>query len=200
MTSRHAGRLSWLVLCLSLGVLAYVAACGRGPSGGASSTDDAGAPVDTVLLSFLSRAKAAHHQADIFEQDEQIEKAIAPLQSLVDGPKPGRAGGAPPPEVREVLADTLARLADLKSQLGRFDAAGRDVDRGLELATETTYFRGHLFEVRGLTEERSSKSSKEKGDAKAAEEAKQRALDAFEKSMSIQAEVIQRATTPEDAR
>jgi len=191
-------RVRWLVLLL--GLLALVAACGRAPSGGPAATDDAGAPVDTALLAFLSRAKSAHHSADVYEQDEQLEKAIVPLQQLVDGPAPGRPGAEAAPEVREVLADTLARLADFKSQLGRFPDAQRDVERGLALAKETTYFRGHLFEVRGLVEERSSKSLKEKGDDKAAEEAKKRALDAFEQSMSIQAEVIQKATAPEDAR
>lgn len=105
-----------------------------------------------------------------------------------------------PPEVREVLADTRARLADLKSQLGQFQQASKDVDRGLELAEETTYFRGHLFEVRGLVEERRAKDLSDKGNTTAAEEAKRQALDAFEKSMSIQAEVIRQATDEEDAQ
>jgi hypothetical protein len=187
-------------VCAILVVLGVAVACARAPSGAPSATDDAGAPVDTVLLAFLSRAKSAHHRADVFEQDELLEQAIVPLQELVDGPVPGREGPDAPPEVREVLADTLARLADLKSQLGRFEPASRDVERGLGLATETTYFRGHLFEVRGLVEERSAKALKDKGDDRAAEDAKKRALDAFEQSMAIQAEVIQKATLPEDAR
>lgn len=200
MTFRVASRLSLLMLVVSVSVLGAVAACGRAPSTTPGAVDDAGAPVDTVLLAFLSRAKSAHHRADVYEQDEQLEKAIAPLQELVDGPTPGRTDAEAAPEVREVLADTLARLGDLKSQLGRFEEAGREVERGLSLAKETTYFRGHLFEVRGLVEERSSKALKEKGDEPAAEQAKKRALDAFEKSMAIQAEVIRKATAPEDAR
>jgi tetratricopeptide (TPR) repeat protein len=188
-----------LLLLLALVLAAIGGACARGP-GGSAPSDDAGAPVDPALLAFLSRAKSAHHQADIYESDEQLDEAIRALQALVDGPAPGGSGGETPPEVREVLADTLARLADLKSQLGRFDPASDDVERGLGLARETTYFRGHLFEVRGLVEERRSKSLAEQGQGDTAEQAKKRALDAFEKSMTIQAEVIKKAVPEEDAK
>jgi len=191
----------WLLLLLSAAVLTLglMAACARAPEG-SSGTTDAGKPVDARLLAFLSRARAAHHIADQLEEDEELDRAVSTLQGLVDGPAPGNGGVASPPEVREVLADTRARLADLKSQLGRFDDAAADVDRGLDLAKETTYFRGHLFEVRGLVEERRSKSLKEKGEDDKAEAAKKRALDAFETSMTIQAEVIKSATEGGDAQ
>lgn len=186
---------SVLVLLALLG--GGLTACSKGerlPDG------DAGLPVDPVLLAFLSRAKSAHHIADGHEEAGALDKAVEPLQRLVDGPAPGGGGPSAPAEVREVMADTLARLADLKSQLGQHDAASKDVDRGLDLAKETTYFRGHLFEVRGLVDERLGKSLHVKGDQAGAEAAKKRALDAFEKSMAIQAEVIERATAkPEGA-
>jgi hypothetical protein len=81
-------------------------------------------------------------------------------------------------------------LADLESRRGRFDEAALHVDRGLDHAREVTYFRGHLFEVRGLVEERRSKQLRERGDTAAADAAKKRALDAFEQSMEIQGQVI----------
>jgi hypothetical protein len=109
-------------------------------------------------------------------------------------------GATPPPEAREVLADTRARLADLESRRGRFDDAAKHVDRGLEQAREVTYFRGHLFEVRGLVEERRAKQLRDKGDTAGADAAKKRALDAFEQSMDIQAEVIGSALGEEDAK
>jgi tetratricopeptide (TPR) repeat protein len=191
----------WLLLLLAATVLAFglVAACARAPEGSSGSTD-AGKPVDARLLAFLSRARSAHHIADQLEEDEELDRAVATLQGLVDGPAPGNSGADSPPEVREVLADTRARLADLKSQLGRFDDAASDVDKGLELAKETTYFRGHLFEVRGLVEERRSKGLKDKGEVDKAEAAKKRALDAFETSMTIQSEVIKSATEAGDAQ
>ncbi len=103
------------------------------------------------------------------------------------------------PEIREVLADTRARTADLRSQIGEFDKAADDVVRGLELAKDPTYFRGHLFEVRGLVEERRGKAQKEKGEDVAAEASKKRALEAFEQAMSIQDQVIKKAFPEEDA-
>ncbi len=49
-----------------------------------------------------------------------------------------------------------------------------------------------------MVEERLGKELGSKGDASGAEAAKKRALDAFEKSMSIQAEVIERATSQKE--
>ena len=193
MTARR-----WLASALVL--LALLGAGLTGCSKGERSPEgDAGLPVDPVLLAYLSRAKSAHHIADRHEEAGALDKAVEPWQRLVDGPAPGGGGASAPAEVREVMADTLARLADLKSQLGQHDAAAKDVERGLELARETTYFRGHLFEVRGLVDERLAKELDAKGDKAGAEAAKKRALDAFEKSMAIQADVIERATSKPEA-
>lgn len=180
------------VVGLCVGAIAF-AGCTTGedaPPTGCVDTDGQ-SPVDSKLLAFLSKAKSAHHIADQHEEASELPKAIEALRKLFDG-------GAPTsPEVREVLADTRARVADLESQLGHFDIAANDVNQGLELARETTYFRGHLFEVRGLVEERRSKAEDEKGDKKAAEASKKRALEAFEQAMSIQDQVIKQAI-PED--
>ncbi len=112
---------------------------------------DSAVPVDPALLAFLSRARSAHHRADLHE-DERPQRAAKALEELIDGPLP--EGGTMLPEVREVLADTHARLADLESRFGKYDAARQHIHRGLELAQEISYFRGHLFEVRGLVAER----------------------------------------------
>ncbi|MBN2193942.1 MAG: hypothetical protein JW751_14090 [Polyangiaceae bacterium] len=137
-----------LVSLVGLGwVMAGPAACCRREVPGVAA-------VDPALLAFLSRARSAHHRADLLENDGSIQGALAELSAIIDGPMPGGPRGLP--EVREVLADTLARRADLASRLGRHDSAVNDVQRGLGLAPETTYFRGHLFEVLGLVEERRS--------------------------------------------
>ena len=159
---------------------------------------DAGKPVDPALFAFLSRARAAHHTADLHEQDKDLQGAVRALESLLSGPIP--SADRPPPEVREVLADTRARLADYRSQLGDFDAAARDVGQGLELAREPSYFRGHLFEVRGLIEERRARKLRDAGDAPSSEQAKQRALEAFEESMRIQEQVIRDSLPREERR
>jgi hypothetical protein len=147
--------------------------------------------VDPELLAFLSKARAAHHQADLAEDAKDTTGAIRVLDRLVAGPRPG--GAKPPPEVSEVTADTRARLAELRSSIGQFDAAMKDIDEGLALATAPTHFRGHLYEVRGLVHERRMKSLAASGDPAGAEREKKLAIDAYEKAMATQDEVIRRA-------
>ena len=179
-------RALWLVL----GVLA-LGACKREA---AELTErcpamDAGTPVDPTLLAFLSRARAAHHLADDHENANDLGAAITPLAALVSGPLPHGATPELGPEVREVLADTRARLADLRSRQGAFDEALADVRSGLESATEPNYFRGHLLETEGLVEERRA-SALESKDPAAAAQAKTRAIELLEQAMSVQAHVI----------
>jgi len=162
-----------------------------------SSSAESPPPIDPALLAFLSRARAAHHRADAFEEKNQLPRALEELGRILDGPRPHAA--QPYVEVGEVLADTRARMADLRSRLGDHDAALRDVEAGLQLAPGQTYFRGHLFEVRGLVEERRAKALSKAGDAEAAEQARERALAAFEQAMRIQEKVIRKAAPVENA-
>jgi tetratricopeptide (TPR) repeat protein len=153
--------------------------------------DDAGKPVDAALLAFLSRGRMAHHVADQHEEQQRLDEALSVLEAFASGPQP--PGEPAAPEVREVLADTQARKADLESRLGRFEAAERSVAAGLGLVPETSYFRGHLFEVQGMLEERRAKSLRQAGDGSGAEQAQGRALEAFARAMAIQEQVIEKA-------
>ncbi len=146
------------------------------------------AVVDPVLMAFLSKARAAHHKADAAEASGDVTLAVASLESLTRGSRPG--GDKTFPEAGEVLADTHARLADLQSGRGEFDAALDNVQAGLGFATDVTYFRGHLFEVRGLVEERRAKSLDEKGEVERAKQARKAAIDAFDEAVRIQEQVI----------
>jgi hypothetical protein len=149
-----------------------------------------GTPVDPVLMSFLGSARAAHHLADGREEKGDLSGAEAALGSLIDGPLPPKRDAA---EVREVIADTRARLADFRSRRGDFDRALADVQKGLDLVPEQSYFRGHLFETRGLVEERRTKALTASGDQAGAAQARERALAAFEEAMRIQQAVIKGA-------
>jgi len=157
----------------------------------APSEPGAAAVVDPVLMAFLSKARAAHHKADAAEAQGDTAAAIAALESLTRGPRPG--GEKPLVEVSEVLSDTHARLADLQSARGQFDAAIEQVRSGLSLATDVTYFRGHLFEVRGLVEERQAKSLEERGETERAREARKSAIASFDEAVRIQDQVIMNA-------
>jgi hypothetical protein len=183
--ARFPKHLLWLALAL--------AGCSRSEAPEASPPVpcpevDAGTPVDQVLVAFLGKARSAHHSADLLEERHDLNGAVKVLEGLLGGRSiPAR------PEAREVQADTRARLADLKSQLGRFDEATREVESGLQLVEGTTYYRGHLFEVKGLVAEREAKRFKAEGDEVRAKRAEQEALDAFEKSMQVQEQVIEKA-------
>lgn len=148
--------------------------------------------VDPVLLAFLSQARSAHHVADAHEATGDGAAAMRALQGLLAGAKPPASA----PEVDEVLADTRARLADLLSRAGRFDQADVEISQGLASAKTASYFRGHLFEVRGLVEERREKALRAAGRGQEADQAQKRALSAYEEAMKIQAEVIRAATPP----
>ncbi len=193
-----------LAAAFALAATLALGACSRAEptsssGSGACQPGDAGTPVDATLLAFLSSARAAHHIADEHEEAGDLPAAVAVLRKIVTGPVPG--GTKPRPEAAEVLADTRARIADLESRTGQFDAADRDVADGLELAKTRSYFRGHLFEVRGLVEQRRAAmiakavdaGSADAGDAAAIAAAKQRAISAFEEAMRIQNEVIREA-------
>jgi len=167
-----------LLVCFALG------ACAK-----RQSEDDCACSeriVDPVLLAFLSQARSAHHKADQQEAAGDKAGALRSLEQLVSSPRPPGS----PPEVDEVLADTQARIADLLSQSGRFDPAEVAIESGLEHAKTTTYFRGHLFEVRGLVEERREKALRANRRGQEADEARRRSLDAYEEAMKVQAAVI----------
>jgi hypothetical protein len=179
-----------LLLCFCL----CLAACKRERLEDSARCDaiDAGTPVDPVLLAFLSRARSAHHIADEQETAGDLAAAVAPLAALTEGPLPHGAGPALAPEVSEVLADTRARLADLRSRQGAFELALADVRAGLESAREPNYFRGHLLETEGLVEERQAKAL-EKTNPSAAAAARARAIRLLEQAMAVQASVIDSA-------
>jgi len=60
----------------------------------------------------------------------------------------------------------------------------------LELAATVTYFRGHLFEVQGLVEERRAKSLEQQGETEKAKEARKAAITAFDEAVRVQDQVI----------
>lgn len=177
-----------LALCLGLSVLG--AACQGRSEPCAEPVTDAGRPVDVALLSFLSRARAAHHAADGAEQAADLPAAARFLEALVDGPLPKH--GESTAEVREVLADSLARLGDLASRQADFERAERHLERALALVPGVSYFRGHVYEVWGVVWERRAASLREQGDAAGAERARARALESLEAAMKIQADVIRK--------
>lgn len=181
--------------------LALVAAAQLGCERGDAPGRDAGALVDSAcacapapvvdppLLAFLSRARAAHHAADLALAAGDRAAAVRALEGIISAPRPP----GEPPEVAEVTADTYARLAELRSEDGDFDAAGRAIEAGLKLAPAPSHYQGHLYEVAGVVEERRAKALEARGDREAAESARKRAVGLLERAISIQDQVITEA-------
>ena len=180
----------WLLLiATTLIVSAWAAACARSDTPESVPCPSAISPVNTELLAYLSQARAAHHAADLQEDNGDLNEAIASLRALT----PASQQAPSTPETDEILADTYARLGDLESRMENFETADGDVDAGLRLTPAPTYFRGHLLETRGLIEQRRFKSLDRRGDARGAQLARQRAIAAFEASMRVQQAVIRRS-------
>jgi tetratricopeptide (TPR) repeat protein len=182
----------WLALAAAAALAGLVLVeCSRAGDSAPDCVPAGEAVVDPALVAFLSKARAVHHEADLALDDGDIDLAIAALDRLARGPRPGR--GEIPPEAAEVLADTHARLAELESDLGDFATALGNVDDGIALAPAPTHFRGHLFEVKGVVLERQSKALEAQGETAGAERAKAAALEAFEAAIKIQDQVIREA-------
>jgi hypothetical protein len=189
----------WLLaaaLGAAAGCLGAAAGCAREqappPPAARPCPSDAGAPVvDPPLLAFLSKARSLHHQADVAEAEQDATRAVGALERIVAEPPPGSLAGRP--EVEEVLSDAFARLAELRVGQGDFGRAASDVERGLGHANEPSYFRGHLFEVRGLVEERRADALTREGKGDEARKARRLAIEASEEAVRIQDEVIRRA-------
>lgn len=188
-------------LCTSGGLLvaalllAGVSGCAdvqEGPGRSANSTSASAGkrPVAQDVIAFLSKARAAHHNADLLEAKGELPRAIDAVRAITEGPRPKDAGGGLSPEVREVLADAHARLADLESRTDDFEGALKEIEAGLAQAPEVTHYRGHLFETRGVVLERRMKSFETSGDATRAAADRLAALEAFDMAISIQDEVI----------
>jgi hypothetical protein len=170
-------------------------ACARNDAGVAGCPSATQAePVDTTVMAFLSAARALHHEADVKDQSGDLAGAIASLERLVAMPAPHAN------EVDEVLADTYARLAEMRITTRDWAGADRDVRKGLEHALEPTYFRGHLLEVSGLIEEARAAAFADAGKADEAARARTRAVDLLERAANLQEQVIARALADGGAR
>jgi|SRR5579859_1492481 len=179
------------VAMLALVLLAF--GCSRAtppePSTRPCNCEEAGGKVvDQLLLAWLSKARTLHHLADVAEEEGSLDKAIAPLEELVRGTMPP----GQPAEAAEVMADTYARLAELRARRGDFDQADKDVASGLGYAPSPTYFRGHLLEVRGLVHEKESAALEKSGKSTEAKRAREKAMQSSLEAVRIQDEVIKK--------
>jgi tetratricopeptide (TPR) repeat protein len=144
--------------------------------------------VDEALLAWLSRARSLHHMADLAEDSGDIDRAISLLNQLFEGPAPQGHYV----EKDEIMADTRARLAELRSRQGDQRGALHEVEQGLALTPDRTYFRGHLLEVRGVVAGRLAKALEAEGRHEESVKMRSQAVAASLEAVKVQEEVIQK--------
>jgi len=177
-----------LAVALGLASVAGAGACRSEPGvSGCPSAEPQGTPIDARVMAFLSAARALHHEADLHEKSGDARGALGPLERLIALPAPAAV------EVDEVLADTRARLAELRLGLGDLEGAGRDVQAGLLRVQGPTYFRGHLLEVEGLIEEARAAGLADAGRGDEAAAARSKAMGLLEEAVRVQQGVIEHA-------
>jgi tetratricopeptide (TPR) repeat protein len=188
------------LLVLGLASAFGSASCGRSSpaTNGDTHEADAGPPVDVDVMAFLSEARALHHDANVREQTDDAKGAIAALDRLVHARRPHE--GTLVPEVEEVLADTHARIAELRLRTGDLDGASKDIKDGLAHAPQPTYFRGHLLEVDGIVEEARAAALADAGKRDDAQKARARALELLHEAVEVQEQVIQRSLEGRDGK
>lgn len=185
----------WMFLGLLLSTMAVH--CGKKSDAGTSMAEDAGTPVDLEVMAFLSEARALHHETNVHEDSGELKEAIASLDRLVHAKRPHEATKVP--EVEEVLADTYARLADLRLRAGDVDGASREVREGMTHAPDTTYFRGHLLEVDGIVEEARGVNLADAGKREEAQKARRHAIERLREAVEVQERVVAASLASQDA-
>ncbi len=184
-----------LAVAIAVAGVGVVGACSNErskPGVSGCPTAEPGTPIDARVMAFLSAARALHHEADMHERSGDTRAALAPLERLVALPAPTAV------EVDEVLADTHARLAELRLGLGDLEGAGRDIQAGLLRVQGPTYFRGHLLEVEGLIEEARAAGLADAGHGDQAAAVRARAMALLEEAVRVQQQVIEHALPDAD--
>lgn len=185
--------------------LAFAAAFGLALAYGCTRSDgtepparapfDAGTPVDLEVMAFLSEARSLHHEANLHEASRDDKAALASLDKLTKAPRPHPEKTIP--EVEEVLADTYARIAEIRLRDGDTAGAATDVDEGAKHAKDDSYFKGHLLEVGGIVQEARAAELADAGKTADADAAKKQALTLLHQAVEVQDKVI-RASLGQD--
>jgi tetratricopeptide (TPR) repeat protein len=149
--------------------------------------------VDEPLMAYLSKARALHHQANLYEDNGDVPAAVGALERILKDPPP--SDGA---EAREVQADVHARLTELELRRNQVAQAEAHAQAGLLLTTADSYYRGHLLEVSGLALEAKSHLLADAGDLQGAVRAREAAIHKLEEAITVQERVIGKAIQDHD--
>ena len=139
-----------------------------------------GKPLDQELMLVLSSARALHHQADIYLQQGEVDRAVEAVRQIL-ALKLDRKY----PEAEEVHLDATARLAKLLLGTGDDGSALTLVDDTIASAPRESFYLSNLHSVRGEILEHRAKRLDGAGDKTSARQSARDAIAAFEQSIAI---------------
>lgn len=135
-----------------------------------------------ALLISLGQAQNFHSKADVLVDSGELTQALTTLEMILQIPFPSGA-----PEGQDVIADTRARMATLRIELGKLDQALQLVDEGIAQSERQSFYLANLHTVRGQVLQAMAKSSAEEfgDDAPTVRELRIEAIKAFDLSIQI---------------
>ena len=139
-----------------------------------------GKPLDQELLLLLSSTRALHHQADLYLQQGEVDRAIEAVRGILAlklDPKW--------PEAEEARLDAVARLAKLLLGKGDEREALAIADRELGGTRRESFYLSNLHSVRGEILDARTKRLDREGKKEEARESAREAIAAFERSIAI---------------
>lgn len=140
------------------------------------------------LMVALAQAKNFHHRAKVYMSDGDLPAAMASVRSILSLRFPPNA-----PEAEDVRADARALLAKLMMGRGELEQAEQVVAEGLAEATRDSFFVANLYTVRGeLFETMAEAALALPGGAARAAQLRRRAIEAFDRSISINRAIQER--------
>lgn len=137
-------------------------------------------PLEQDLMLVLASARALHHQADIYLQQGQVDRAIEVVRSILDLQLDRKW-----PEAEEARLDAVARLAKLLLGRGDEQESLDLADREISGARRESFYLSNLHSVRGEILQARSKRLDGEGKKEEARASAREALAAFERSIAI---------------
>ncbi len=169
------------IAVIVLGLVLALAGCAsqRDPSSACCPCQEA-PRLDKELMLVLSSARSLHHQADLYLQQGQVDRAIEAVRAILALKLESRW-----PEAEEARLDATARLAKLLLGKGEEADALKLVDGAVAAHPRESFYLSNLHAVKGEILEVRSKRLDEEGDKPAAKESARQAITAFEASIQI---------------
>ena len=152
------------------------------------------APVDApagneATMAALGTVRALHHEADVYEDGNRLERASDAMRRVLALPLP--AGLA---EREDVRADAWGRLAEFSIRSHRAGEALAIADEALRATRRESVLQARLLMVRGQALRVLAEAAAASGDAATAARQREMALASLEQSIEVNGRILRRLT------